>query len=144
MHFDPAGSQNLVDWRRCSSGLRSRCDAARILELDDHFSWQARRKRQAQEIGAFLHRCLKRKLRFGIFMLLLRIALAGLRDVSVDVIRVQISWQALYVVSLEVQISWQALHFVIKIEVWTSGAGAVFCAAVVAGAVLEGAALCGP
>ena len=50
---------------------------------------------------------LERKLRFGILMLslevlLLRIALAGLHDVNLDV---QISWQAQYFVGLKVQIS---------------------------------------
>ena len=36
-----------------------------------------------------------------------QIALAGLRDVNLDV---QISWQAQYYVDLEVQISWQVQY----------------------------------
>ena len=42
-------------------------------------------------------------------VLLLRLALAGLRDVNLDV---QISWQAQCFVDLEVQSSWQAPRFV--------------------------------
>ena len=64
---------------------------------------------------------LKRQLRFGIFMfslevLLLRITLAGLRGVILDV---QTLWQAHYFVGLEVQTSWQAQRFV-SLEVQVS------------------------
>ena len=56
---------------------------------------------------------LKRKLRIW---LLLRITLAGLRNVNLDV---QISWQAQYFVDLEMQIPWQEQHFV-DLDVWIS------------------------
>ena len=45
VHFDCAGSQNLVGRGGCLSRLRSRCGAARIFGHGGHFSWQAEGKR---------------------------------------------------------------------------------------------------
>ena len=75
------------------------------------------------EIGGSL----KRKPRFGILVLslevlLLRIALAGLRGVNLDA---QISWQAQCFVDLAVMISWQAQHFV-DLDAWISWQGLFF------------------
>ena len=47
VHFDCAGSQNLVRWRGCLSRLRSRCGAVRIFGHGGHFSWQAHGKPRA-------------------------------------------------------------------------------------------------
>ena len=44
VHFDCAGSQNLVGRGECLSRLRSRCGAARVFGHDGHFSWQAQGK----------------------------------------------------------------------------------------------------
>ena len=47
VHFDCAGSQNLVGWRGCLSRLCSRCGGVHIFGHDGHFSWQAQGKPRA-------------------------------------------------------------------------------------------------
>ena len=44
VHFDCAGSQNLLGRGGCLSRLHSRCGAARIFGHGCHFSWQAQGK----------------------------------------------------------------------------------------------------
>ena len=58
VHFDCAGSQNLVSRRGRSSRLCARGGTVRIWRLGDHFSWQAGGKpRLLQGIGGALCRC---------------------------------------------------------------------------------------
>ena len=44
VHFDCAGSQNLLGRGGCLSCLRSRCGAVRIFRHGGHYSWQAQGK----------------------------------------------------------------------------------------------------
>ena len=54
VHFDCAGSQNLVGWRGCLSQLCSRCGAVHIFGHGGHFSWQAQGKPRASVVQSRL------------------------------------------------------------------------------------------